>query len=72
MCCGSVRFFFLNLFTESCTLTCDSVCMCWDLCLFFWATYLPFSVLTAGSVPHAEGGDGENCHSAHQRQRKPH
>lgn len=30
-----IFFFFFNLFTESCTLTCDSVCMCWDLCLFF-------------------------------------
>lgn len=40
-----------------------------NVCLF--VAYLLVSVLTAGSVSHAERRNGENRHTAHQRQRKP-
>lgn len=41
-------------------------------CVCLFAAYLLVSLLTAGPVSHAERRDGENRHSAHQRQRKPH
>lgn len=41
-------------------------------CVCVYATYLLVSVLTVGSVSHAERRDGENCDSAYQRQRESH
>lgn len=69
MCCGSVRRV-MWWFIEACDTVCVLACVC--VFFFFFATYLLCSMLTAGSVPHAERGDGEDRHPAHQGQRKPH
>lgn len=46
--------------------------MCAPLFFRFFSTYPLCFVLTAGSVSHVERGDGEDRHSTHQGQRKPH